>query len=635
MAKGKITEEDGAGKKLKPNNPSQKPTECHSRTVNLSKFAPSTDHLNVLEKGLTFIPTPKIFSVKQILDNHKKLTRTLSLKYHFRNSDKIFDPKIKNFQEKSNWTPDIEKFPENIRKTISSIDQATKNILRGQNHTMIFDEDFIRLNETQNLTKAERESIRELKLRKDIVIKPADKGGATVIVDKSAYVTEALRQLNNQNYYIKLDEPIYTQNIPKIKSILNRMHIKGAINLKQFKYLSGPESCRNRIFYLLPKIHKDRLKWPQPDMPEGRPIVSDINSESYRVSELIDYHINKLACLHPSYLKNTYDFVQVVRDKVVQEDHIIVTGDVSSLYTNMNINRTVACVKQALASSRKDYPKRPDQEIIELLELTLKNNDFEFNGQYYLQTCGTAMGKKYAPALANLYLLDFDQAAMRGLQTESGYIVPLLYKRYLDDVFFIWPGTKEELKLFEEFLGKVTAGIKITFEDDINEINFLDTVIYKKQEGEDMILKTRVYFKPTDTHQLLHTSSFHPKHTTRGILKSQLLRFKRISSSKTDYDNTCKILFKTLQNRGYTRTNLRKQQKRIWYDHKERDPEQVKNNKNKKIIPIITTYDKVGERLARKYKEILSQDNFFREFKAFTAFSNHKNLRQDLVHSKL
>jgi hypothetical protein len=94
-------------------------------------------------------------------------------------------------------------------------------------------------------------------------------------------------------------------------------------------------------------------------------------------------------------------------------------------------------------------------------------------------------------------------------------------------------------------------------------------------------------------------------------------------------------LFKTLQNRGYTRTNLRKQQKRIWYDHKERDPEQVKNNKNKKIIPIITTYDKVGERLARKYKEILSQDNFFREFKAFTAFSNHKNLRQDLVHSKL
>jgi len=42
--------------------------------------------------------------------------------------------------------------------------------------------------------------------------------------------------------------------------------------------------------------------------------------------------------------------------------------------------------------------------------------------------------------------------------------------------------------------------------------------------------KPEYFFKPTDTHQLLHGSSYHPKHTTKGILKSQILRFKRISS---------------------------------------------------------------------------------------------------------
>ena len=102
------------------------------------------------------------------------------------------------------------------------------------------------------------------------------------------------------------------------------------------------------------------------------------------------------------------------------------------------------------------------------------------------------MGKKYAPALANLYLLDFDRAAMRGLQIGSKFIKPLLYKRYLDDVFFLWPGTTEELKLFENYLGNITTGIKITFEYNNMEISFLDTMVYKIQEADGLKLKTKV-----------------------------------------------------------------------------------------------------------------------------------------------
>ena len=90
------------------------------------------------------------------------------------------------------------------------------------------------------------------------------------------------------------------------------------------------------------------------------------------------------------------------------------------------------------------------------------------------------MGKKYAPALANLYLLDFDNAAMSGLTTENRIIKPKMFKRYLDDIFFIWPGTVEEFKRFERYLNTITNGIKITFEYDKHEINFLDTVIYKR-----------------------------------------------------------------------------------------------------------------------------------------------------------
>ena len=610
-------------------------------TINLSNFKPNKAHLELLDKGLSFIPKPRHIATRIILENSRKLTRSMSIKYKFRTSTRPFNPKIKTFKEKSKWTPEIQKFPKNIRNTITGIHRSTWETIRKREVTKRNNGDHLILHGRNNLTPEEKRAIVELKTRKDIIIKSADKGGATVILDKTAYIQEALRQLQNTNYYRELKAPIYTQNRPAIIRICNRMRIKGYIDIKQFQYLTGPEECRNRIFYLLPKIHKEKHKWPQQNMPEGRPIVSDINSESYRISEYIDYHINKLAHDQPSFLKNTYDFVEYIRNKPTEKEHLIVTGDVTSLYTNMNINRTVACVKRALAKSRNTVDikmHRPDKEIIELLDLTLRNNDFEFNGRYFLQICGTAMGKKYAPALANLYLLDFDKAAMEGLITERGIIKPYLYKRYLDDIFFMWPGTTEELKLFEEKLGKITAGIKITMEYNKETINFLDTTIYKEQTTDDTaILKTRIFFKATDTHQLLHTKSFHPEHTTKGILKSQLIRFKRISSSKEDYDNTCKILFSTLKDRGYTRTNLRKQQKHVWFNHKEVNKEDKDKTKREteKILPITVTHDEVGSELAKKYRNIIQESEFFKDYKIITAYQNHKSLRQELIRSRL
>ena len=89
------------------------------------------------------------------------------------------------------------------------------------------------------------------------------------------------------------------------------------------------------------------------------------------------------------------------------------------------------------------YPdnNRPTDYIIKLLKLILENNDFEFNGETYLQTCGCPMGKIIGPSAANIYLIPFDDAA-----TNKFKIKPLLFFRYLDDVFFLWNGTLDELK---------------------------------------------------------------------------------------------------------------------------------------------------------------------------------------------
>jgi len=486
------------------------------------------------------------------------------------------------------------------------------------------DPKIIRLRDETNLSHDEQISLNNLKDNKDLIIKPADKGGATVLINRENYIKEAERQLSNEKYYKKLTQPIYTKNIPKINTILSNMLNEKYINKKQFDYLSGPLDIKNRTFYLLPKIHKKPESWPQPGlMPEGRPIVSDVNSETYRISELIDSFINPLATKHETYIKNTYDFIDKIRNFEIGSNYLLVTGDITSLYTNMNIDRSIDCVKRAF--SENPDVARPDQYLIELLELSMKNNDFEFAEKYYLQIMGTAMGKRFAPALANLYLLDFDYKAMNNFK-----IKPLLFFRFLDDIFCLWPGNVESLKEFEIFLNNLIPDISVTLEYSSKEINFLDTTVYVSNNT----LQTRVYFKPTDTHQLLHKSSFHPRHTFKGILKSQYIRFKRISSTKTDYDNTSKHLASFLTNRGYSNTELRQIKNDIWYNYTEKQNDES-NETTDSLIPITIDYCSIGMTLGRNFKNLIRQETIFDNHKIVLAFKNSLNLRQLLVRSKL
>jgi hypothetical protein len=241
------------------------------------------------------------------------------------------------------------------------------------------------------------------------------------------------------------------------------------------------------------------------------------------------------------------------------------------------------------------------------------------------------MGKIYAPSLANLYLIDFDEQARTGF-----HIKPTHYFRFLDDVFFIFPGNKTELLNYQNFLNTLIPGINITLEGHEKQVNFLDATVYKylDQNMENSItLQTKIFFKPTDTHQLLLKTSHHPKHTTKGVLKSQLIRFKRISSFKTDYDATCKILFSFLKDRGYTVTEMRRQQKHIWYNYTQQNN---LNTRTKDIIPIINENNRIGEKLTKTYRTILDQDQFIsNKFNIIAAYKNPKNLRQYLVRSGL
>ena len=206
------------------------------------------------------------------------------------------------------------------------------------------------------------------------------------------------------------------------------------------------EPHKARQIYFLPKIHKDPITWPVPhQIPAGRPIVSDCGSETDHLSEYLDSFLNPLSSLHPSYIKDTYDFLAKARDLIVNPTDFLFSLDVDSLYTNIDAAQGLTAVQKTFRSHPN--PDRNDNLVLALLELALKTNEFEFDNKTYLQIKGVAMGKKFAPALADLFMAEWEASALAKCPLQ-----PSAYYRYLDDIWGIWPHSLEEFSHFMSLL---------------------------------------------------------------------------------------------------------------------------------------------------------------------------------------
>ena len=97
--------------------------------------------------------------------------------------------------------------------------------------------------------------MKELRTYDDVVIKEADKGAGVVVLDKTLYVREALRQLNDNNVYQKLDSDPTEDIINHLNVTLVRLVNEGVIT-KEMADFANPKGTKRGRFYLLSKVHK-------------------------------------------------------------------------------------------------------------------------------------------------------------------------------------------------------------------------------------------------------------------------------------------------------------------------------------------------------------------------------------------
>lgn len=121
--------------------------------------------------------------------------------------------------------------------------------------------------------------------RKDLIIRPADKGGGLVILDKSDYHQEMCRILDDTSTYSPLTmDPMKTLQ-KNLQVLINKGFTDGILDRKEYLVPTIP---RILVMCYLPKIHKNITKSP------GRPIVSGINSVTSRIGRYIDFYLKPL-----------------------------------------------------------------------------------------------------------------------------------------------------------------------------------------------------------------------------------------------------------------------------------------------------------------------------------------------------
>ncbi|CAH2222479.1 Hypothetical predicted protein, partial [Pelobates cultripes] len=202
------------------------------KMINLSNFKLLPDHITLLNKGLSFVPTPSadkfewlkdinLFGRKLALCSlHKKKNNKEAKELGLTNEDFIHfqtlvqllteqetAPPLTSFKPLSWFTPNfrddinVDLF---VKMTTETIESLPTPIIQ-QN----------------NLSFGEQKAFKDLSNNKNIVIKPSDKGGNIVIMERETYVDMCLIHLNNSSCYRKLGEDPTSSYFKSLRTLLD------------------------------------------------------------------------------------------------------------------------------------------------------------------------------------------------------------------------------------------------------------------------------------------------------------------------------------------------------------------------------------------------------------------------------
>ena len=164
------------------------------------------------------------------------------------------------------------------------------------------------------------------------------------------------------------------------------------------------------------------------------------------------------------------------------------------------------------------------EQILGDLSLSTKRTVFLFNGNYYRQKDGVAMGSPLGPVLANAFLCHYET---KWIEDCPLAFMPIFYARYVDEIFVLLR-SKEHITLLAQCFSSKHRNINFTYEEEKNNVlPFLDVNVYRDADK----FSSTVHRKATFSGVYTNYSSFMPDTYKRGLVSTLLYRAYVISSS--------------------------------------------------------------------------------------------------------
>jgi hypothetical protein len=389
----------------------------------------------------------------------------------------------------------------------------------------------------------------------NIILQKTDKSKVFHLGKLEDYQTKSKQYMEKTQAYICLNDNDPLQElIKRTNKYLLDLRLAHWLNQKQYEEMCiNPVDAKLAHLYYLPKAHK--IGTPL------RPIISGLKHPTIKISRYLDGLLrplfNKMAsdttvdsgC---EIIKKLYDWSK----QNLNQDTVFCTLDVIDLYTMIPQFEGVMAIKKMMDHLKLTQINGLKTEvIIRLCRFVMQNNYFTYEGKFYHQVRGGAMGSPLTLTIANCYMFFFERQLVKQINNGNG-----IYMRYIDDIFITinWPlrHLHKQIENWNQFDSNIKLN-KIAG----HSINFLDLYV----EIVAGRLFTKVYHKPSYEPYYLPFESVHHMHIKKNIPYTMLIRAIKYCSTFEEYLNEREKLRMALLLNKYPGSFIDKQFNRVMH----------------------------------------------------------------------
>ena len=342
------------------------------------------------------------------------------------------------------------------------------------NESITRDINSVNIRKAHNLNSSERLALANLKKR-DIVCLPSDKGGEFCVMENEQYLELGRNHLGDSTTY-NVIKRISAKTVElRVNSVWKEICKDNNLDITFTKsYVSNNTNLAK--FYFLIKTHKST------PVPKIRPIVSNTDSPTTKLSWLLNIILKPLLRFVDSHLENTSDLcdrLSSLPNSVKATFNYPFSLDAINLYTSISPQAATEVAQRRMQERSIVYFGMDYHDVGKLLEIVLNNNYFTFDEVIYHQTHGLAMGSSVSAILAILYM---DYVEKKALNLLSNHVA--LYCRYVDDAFLL-ARNRSEAEHIKTIFNEADPNVKFEIEHPSpnNTLNLLDIAVHIDTQG--------------------------------------------------------------------------------------------------------------------------------------------------------